>query len=107
MTQAFTLDKQIEEVERSIAERERVHPKWVDAGHLTPEEAVRQQALLGEVLKTLNGLRHYGRIVRADYTNDDHPYVLVVETPSEERFLYECAGPEGETASEEEEAGDG
>ena len=44
---------QIAEVKRGIALRERVYPKWVEAGRLKQDKADRQLAIMRAVLATL------------------------------------------------------
>jgi len=44
---------QIAEVKREIALRERVYPKWVEAGRLKQDKADRQLAIMRAVLATL------------------------------------------------------
>jgi hypothetical protein len=50
------LEAQIKEVEREIAQRERVYPRWVEAGKLPRATADRQIAVMRAVLHTLKGL---------------------------------------------------
>lgn len=50
------LGEQIIEVEREIAQRRRVYPRWVAAGHLTYAKADRQLKVLLAVLETLRKL---------------------------------------------------
>jgi hypothetical protein len=52
-----TLDEQIACVRREILMRERVYPKWVDAGKMKLETATREKATMEAVLKTLEHLR--------------------------------------------------
>lgn len=52
-----TLDEQIASVRREIGLRERVYPKWIEAGRLKPEAAEREIAAMRAVLLTLERLR--------------------------------------------------
>lgn len=49
------LTSQIAEVEREIKHRERVYPRWVDAGKMPKATAERQIATMRAVLATLKG----------------------------------------------------
>lgn len=49
------IEAQIKEVEREIAQRERVYPRWVEAGKMPKATADRQIATMRAVLATLKG----------------------------------------------------
>lgn len=49
----ISLDAQIKEVLREIAQRERVYPRWVAAGKMTQAAADRQIAIMRAVQHTL------------------------------------------------------
>ena len=49
--------EQIAEVAREIVLRERVYPKWVEAGRLTQAKADRQIAVMNAVLATLQAVQ--------------------------------------------------
>lgn len=51
------LAAQIKEVEREIAQRERVYPRWVADGRMPQATANRQIATMRAVLATLKGLQ--------------------------------------------------
>jgi len=51
-----TLRDQIACVEREITMRERVYPRWVAAGKMTPGKADAELAGMRAVLETLRGL---------------------------------------------------
>ena len=53
----YSLDDQIECVQREIAMRERVYPKWVASGHMTERKADHELQCMRAVLTTLLKLR--------------------------------------------------
>jgi hypothetical protein len=53
---AITLEEQIAEVERELALRHRVYPRWVAAKQLSPAKADRQIATMESVLCTLRSV---------------------------------------------------
>jgi hypothetical protein len=52
-TLPIALDAQVREVEREIALRRRVYPRWIESGRLTQSAADRQIAVMQAVLETL------------------------------------------------------
>ena len=50
---AIPISDQVAEVEREIALRRRVYPRWVSNGQLKQDRADRQIAVMEAVLKTL------------------------------------------------------
>jgi hypothetical protein len=57
----FTLAQQIACVKREIALRLRVYPGWVKGGRMKSEVAVYEQAVMTQVLRTLEALIDDGR----------------------------------------------
>jgi hypothetical protein len=55
-----SLADQIASVQREIAMRERVYPKWVSAGRMKQVAADRELAAMRAVLATLEALRNGG-----------------------------------------------
>ena len=53
MTDAPSIDLQIKCVAREIAMRERVYPKWVEAGRMKLDMAEREIATMKAVIETL------------------------------------------------------
>ena len=53
-------DAQIKEVEREIALRRRVYPRWVESGRLTEAAAARQIAVMEAVARSLRDLASEG-----------------------------------------------
>ena len=51
------IEEQIACVEREIAMRRRVYPRWTAAGKMKPEAAEREINVMSAVLMTLKGLR--------------------------------------------------
>ena len=51
-----TLEEQLRCVEREIAMRERVYPRWVDAGRMKPDKAEYELKCMAEVKRTLQAL---------------------------------------------------
>lgn len=49
----FPIDVQIAEVEREIALRRRVYPRWIASGRMSQPAADRQIAVMGAVLESL------------------------------------------------------
>lgn len=54
----ITIRKQIECVEREIAMRERVYPRWVAAGKMTSYRATQELETMRPVLATLEHSEH-------------------------------------------------
>ena len=52
----ISLAAQIAEIEREIKQRERVYPRWVEAGKMPKATADRQTEVMRAVLVTLKGL---------------------------------------------------
>lgn len=52
-TLPITLDAQVKEIEREIALRRRVYPRWIEAGKLSQTAADRQIAVMEAVAATL------------------------------------------------------
>lgn len=52
----FTLHEQIGSVEREIAMRKKVYPRWVSQGKITREKAEKEIGLMEAVLATLNAV---------------------------------------------------
>lgn len=52
-TLPITLDAQVKEIEREIALRRRVYPRWTEAGKLSQAAAERQIAVMEAVAATL------------------------------------------------------
>lgn len=52
-TLPITLDAQVKEIEREIALRRRVYPRWTEAGKLSQAAADRQIAVMEAVAATL------------------------------------------------------
>ena len=55
--QSITLEAQIKSVEREIAMRAAVYPKWVLSKRMSQEKADHELAAMRAVLVTLNGLK--------------------------------------------------
>jgi len=53
----YPIEIQIAAVKRELAMRERVYPRWVDAGKTTQAKADHELAVMREVLATLERLR--------------------------------------------------
>ena len=53
----YSLDDQIQCVQREIAMRERVYPKWVSSGRMTERKADHELQCMRAVLATLIKLR--------------------------------------------------
>ena len=55
MSQLFspTLEEQIKEVEREIALRKSVYPRWIEKGKLKPDKAARQIETMEAVARSL------------------------------------------------------
>lgn len=51
--QGVSLEEQIQELERELALRERVYPKWVEAGRMSQREAQQRYLALRAALTTL------------------------------------------------------
>ncbi len=64
MKPPITLDQQIADVEREIAMRKAVYPKWVAAGKLKQAKANQQIVTMEAVSSTLNWLRRNEETVR-------------------------------------------
>lgn len=60
-----TLHEQIECVERELRMRQRVYPRWVKQGKMTPEGQQKEMARMAAVLDTLHRVRA-GALVPAD-----------------------------------------
>jgi len=56
LTGRYSLDEQIKCVDREIGLRERLYPKFIDAGKLTPEKAASELMCMREVARTLRDL---------------------------------------------------
>lgn len=54
------INAQIKEVEREIAMRERVYPRWVESGKMTQAAAARQIENMKAVLSTLTASKGLG-----------------------------------------------
>lgn len=50
---SFTLPEMIAEAKREVAMRERVYPRWIDAGKLKPSEAARRISLMKAIADEL------------------------------------------------------
>lgn len=56
MTKPITIQRQADAVRREIAFRQRVYPRFIDQGKLTPEKAAEEIAAMEAVLETLKGI---------------------------------------------------
>jgi RNase H-fold protein (predicted Holliday junction resolvase) len=56
---AVTFDEQLEELDREIAMRERLYPKWVQDDRLKVDAARKQLARLKAARETLRALKQY------------------------------------------------
>lgn len=54
---------QVECVEREIAMRKRVYPRWVQNGKMSPQKAARETATMEAVLRTLQREKDKGRLL--------------------------------------------
>ena len=52
-----TVDQQISEVQREIALRENVYPRWIESGRLTKQKAEHQITCMKAVLGTLMAVK--------------------------------------------------
>lgn len=57
------LAEQIEAVEREIAMRRRVYPRWIESGKMTPQKGAREIAAMVAVLATLRGIEASERLI--------------------------------------------
>ena len=51
------IDEQIKELEREMAVRRRMYPRWIEARTLTKEKADRQMKAMGAAIDTLEALQ--------------------------------------------------
>lgn len=49
----FTTEEKLHEIEREIAMRQRVYPRWIANGKLKPEQAAKQIAILQAIAHDL------------------------------------------------------
>ncbi len=59
--------EQISEVERELAIRKNVYPKWIKSGRLAKPTAERCMARLTAALASLRTLGQFGKVVQAEY----------------------------------------
>lgn len=59
--------EQISEVERELAIRKNVYPKWIKSGRLASKTAERAVARLTAALASLRTLGQFGKVVQAEY----------------------------------------
>lgn len=55
---AVALHVQIAAAEREVKQRERVYPRWVEAGRMTQAKADAEIAAMKAIVETLKGLAH-------------------------------------------------
>lgn len=71
MSRPFSLDSQIAEVKREIAQRRNVYPRMVSQRQISADRADLQIALMESVLRTLEWLRRNETRIRAAATEGD------------------------------------
>lgn len=59
--------EQISEVERELAIRKNVYPKWIKTGRLASKTAERCMVRLTAALASLRTLGQFGKVVQAEY----------------------------------------
>ena len=59
--------EQVSEVERELAIRKNVYPKWIQSGRLAKPTAERCTARLTAALASLRTLAQFGKVVQAEF----------------------------------------
>ena len=71
--------EQISEVERELAIRKNVYPKWIQSGRLAKTTAERSMARLTAALASLRTLGQFGKVVKAEFDGSGPAVKIRVE----------------------------